>query len=176
VSNREKKNEMKLILLMAQTVDGKIARDSAHFPEWTGSADKRFFAARSRAAGAIIMGAKTFDTLGKPLPGRRNVVLSRDPNRVSIPPDLIFTAAAPGRVLTDLAADGYAEAILAGGARINTLFAAANLIDEIIVTVSPRIFGHGLSLFDTSLDLHLRLVEVRQLDPEVVLMRYGVIR
>jgi dihydrofolate reductase len=166
---------MKLILLMAQTADGKIARDHDHFPDWTGSADKRFFATRSRAAGAVIMGSKTFDTLGKPLPGRKNVVLSRDPARVSIGPDLIFTADPPRRVLARLAAEGYAEAILAGGARINTAFAGEGLIDEIILTVSPRIFGQGLSLFDAPLDSGLSLLEVRRLDGDVVLMHYRVI-
>lgn len=167
---------MKLILLMAQTVDGKIARDSDHFPDWTTSADKRFFAARSREAGVIIMGSRTFDTLGKPLPGRKNVVLTRKAERVSRPPDLVFTDDPPARLLAKLASEGYREAILAGGARINSLFAAENLIDEIIVTISPRVFGSGLSLFDISLDLPLRLLAVRQLDPDLVLLHYRVLR
>ena len=165
---------MKLILLMALTLDGKIARDADHFPDWTGSADKRFFARRSRAAGVVIMGAKTFDTLGTPLPGRKNVVLSRNPERRSRPPDLIFTARPPGEVIAALAAEGYSEAILAGGARINSLFAAAGLIDEVIVTVSPLIFGSGLSLFDARLDLTLALLEVRQMEDDLVRLHYRV--
>jgi dihydrofolate reductase len=167
---------MKLVLLMAQTVDGKIARNSEHFPDWTASADKRFFAARTREAGVIIMGSKTFDTLGKPLPGRKNVVLTRNAGRVSRFPDLVFTADPPARLLAKLAGEGYREAILAGGARINSLFATANLIDEIIITISPRLFGSGLSLFDTPLDLHLQLLETRRLDVDLVLLHYGVLR
>jgi dihydrofolate reductase len=171
-----RKIEMKLTLLMAQTVDGKIARDSDHFPDWTASADKRFFAARTREAGVIIMGSKTFDTLGKPLSGRKNVVLTRSAKRVSRPPDLVFTADPPARLLAKLAAEGYREAILAGGARINSLFAAENLIDELIVTISPHLFGSGLSLFDTPLDLHLRLLEVRHLDEDLILLHYRMRR
>jgi dihydrofolate reductase len=167
---------MKLILLMAQTVDGKIARDSAHFPDWTASADKRYFAARTREAGVIIMGSKTFDTLGKPLPERKNVVLTRNAQRVGQPPELVFTDDPPARLLAKLAAEGYREAILAGGARVNSLFAAEHLIDEIIVTLSPLLFGSGLSLFDMPLDLHLRLLEVRRLEADLVLLRYEVIR
>jgi dihydrofolate reductase len=167
---------MKLILLMAQTVDGKIARNSDHFPGWTASADKRFFAARSRAAGVVIMGSKTFDTLGKPLPGRKNVVLSRDPKRRSAPPDLVFTADSPVHVIRRLSDEGYSEAILAGGARINSLFAEQGLIDEIIVTVSPLVFGCGLSLFDAPLELRLSLQEVRQPDADLVLLHYRVVR
>jgi dihydrofolate reductase len=167
---------MKLILLMAQTVDGKIARDSNHFPDWTVSADKRFFAARTREAGVIIMGSRTFDTLGEPLPGRKNVILTRNAERISRPPGLIFTDDPPAQLLAKLGAEGYREAILAGGARINSLFAAENLIDELIVTISPRLFGSGLSLFDTPLDLQLRLLEVRRLDTDLLLLHYRVIR
>ncbi|MGB7305109.1 MAG: dihydrofolate reductase, partial [Burkholderiaceae bacterium] len=29
---------------------------------------------------AVIMGRKTFDSIGKPLPGRRNIVVSRNPH------------------------------------------------------------------------------------------------
>lgn len=166
---------MKLTLLMAQTVDGKIARDSDHFPDWTASADKRFFAARTREAGVIVMGSRTFDTLGKPLPGRKNVVLTRNPERLGSPPDLVFTSDPPAQLLAKLAAEGYREAILAGGARINSLFAAEGLIDEIIVTISPRLFGSGLSLFDTPLDLHLRLLEARRLDMDLMLLHYSVL-
>jgi len=28
----------------------------------------------------IIMGRKTFDSIGRPLPGRQNIVISRDPD------------------------------------------------------------------------------------------------
>jgi dihydrofolate reductase len=166
---------MKLILLMAVTADGMIARDAEHFPDWTGAADKRFFARRSREAGVVIMGAKTFDTLARPLPGRRNIVLSRDPTRVSRPPDLVFTAGAPGEILAGLAAEGFQEAILAGGARINTLFAARGLIDEVILTVSPLLFGQGLALFSAALDLRLGLIDLQRLDDDLILLHYRVI-
>ncbi len=165
---------MKLILLMAVTADGKIARSSDHFPDWTGPADKRFFACRSREAGVVIMGSKTFDTLAKPLPGRRNIVLSRDPARVSRPPQLVFTSRPPGEILAGLATEGFSEAILAGGSRINTLFAARGLIDEVILTVSPLLFGQGISLFSTGLDLHLELLDLQRLDEHLVLLHYRV--
>ena len=167
---------MKLILLMAITADGKIARSADHFPDWTGSADKRFFARRSRAAGVVIMGSKTFDSMGKPLPARHNIVLSRNPARTGKPPDLVFTSRPPEEILADLASEGYSEAILAGGSRINTLFARRGLIDEVILTVSPLIFGDGLSLFALGLDLRLSLLDVQRLDEDLVMLHYRVQR
>ena len=62
---------MKVILLMALTVDGMIARSPEEFPDWTGTEDKRMFKKTTLEAGVLIMGAKTYDTIGRPLPGRR---------------------------------------------------------------------------------------------------------
>ncbi len=45
---------------------------------WHLSADLKFFK-RTTMGHVILMGRKTFDSLGKPLPGRENVVLSRRP-------------------------------------------------------------------------------------------------
>jgi dihydrofolate reductase len=45
---------------------------------WHLSADLKFFK-RTTLGHAILMGRKTFDSLGKPLPGRENLVLSRKP-------------------------------------------------------------------------------------------------
>ena len=59
---------IKTILLMAQTLDGKIAKYADHFPDWTGKADKQLFVRETRQAGAIIMGSSMIITTGvKPL-------------------------------------------------------------------------------------------------------------
>jgi len=165
---------MKLILLMAVTVDGMIARDDAHFPDWTGRADKRLFVAVTKKAGVIIVGSKTFDTIGKPLPERQMIVLTRNKARRSRWENLLFTDRDPEKLLSDLQRRGVREAVLAGGATINNLFARRNLIDEIRITVSPLIFGRGISLFNTDLDLPLRLKDVQRLDDDLVHLIYEV--
>ncbi len=165
---------MKLILLMAVTVDGMIARDDAHFPDWTGRADKRLFVEITKAAGVIIVGSKTFDTIGKPLPGRLMVVMTRNRRRRSRWDNLIFTDRSPAELLADLERRGYREAVLAGGATINDLFAHKHLIDEIRITVSPLIFGRGITLFNTHLDLPLKLRAVQPLEGDLVHLIYDV--
>lgn len=62
---------MKVTLLMAMTLDGKIGKSHDHFPDWTGKADKTLFVRLTKKAGVIIMGSKTFDTIGRPLPNRK---------------------------------------------------------------------------------------------------------
>jgi dihydrofolate reductase len=167
---------MKVILLMALTVDGKIGKSQDHFPNWTGKADKQMFKNISLKAGAVIMGSKTFDTIGKPLPGRKNIVLTRNKERRSEWDNLIFSAKPPSAILEDLESEGYTEVILAGGAKINLLFAREGLIDEIIVTYVPKIFGSGLSLFAESVSMDLELLELKALCGDAIYAHYRVVR
>lgn len=163
---------IKTILLMAQTLDGKIAKYVDHFPDWTGKVDKQLFVRETRRAGAIIMGSKTYDTIGKPLPGRRNIIMTRDSGRVSQWDNLIYTSHTPRTILETLERDGYQSVILAGGARINSLFARAGLIDEIIVTITPMLFGRGIAMFEEGFSADLSLLRVTQLDTERVCLHY----
>jgi dihydrofolate reductase len=166
---------MKVILLMAMTLDGKIARTERHFPNWTGSDDKKLFVKITKKAGAVIMGSKTFDTIGEPLPERKNIVLTRNRSRQSGRADLVFTSRPPASVLRDLEKEGYAEVVLAGGSIVNSMFARANLIDEIVITIAPRVFGTGISLFADETDMQLELMEIEKLDSNHVTLRYRVI-
>ena len=165
---------MKVTLVMAQTLDGSIGRDADHFPDWTGRADKRFFAQFTKEVGVVIMGSKTFDTFGTPLPNRSNVILTRDPKRVSSWDNLIYTSKQPLEILDMLKRKGFRQVVLAGGATINSLFAKAGLIDEIIVTIAPKIFGKGLKLFDDTITLELELMDLKRLDHNRVVLSYRV--
>jgi len=165
---------MKLLLIMALTADGKIGRSSDHFPDWTESADKKLFMSISKDAGVLIMGSRTFDTLTKPLPGRKHVIMTRDNTRRSSSDHLVFTGKSPKEVLSNLDAEGYETAVLAGGAQINHLFAKENLIDEILLTYSPKIFGAGLSIFSEPVHIELELLEYRRIGENTLMARYRV--
>ena len=167
---------MKVILLMALTVDGMIARDSDHFPDWTGREDKRMFKEMTIKAGVLIMGSKTYDAIGRPLPGRKNVVMSRNKRRISQQKDLVFTDKPPRELLADLRQEGFEVAILAGGSQINTIFAREDLIDEIHLTYVPQIFGTGLTLFSDSISMQLELMDFKQLGTGQIFAKYRVIR
>ena len=170
---------MKITMLMAITLDGKIAQSSDHFPDWTGKADKKFFRQQTKAAGCLIMGSTTYDTIGRPLPGRKNMIMTRRPEERKNEHDLSeleFTKASPPDIVAQLEGEGFKHAILGGGAQINTLWGEANLIDEIVLTISSLIFGQGIGLFNKALDLKLELVEVTTLDDNLVCVRYNVVK
>jgi dihydrofolate reductase len=159
---------------MAMTADGIIGRTHHHFPDWTCSEDKRMFKRLSQEAGVVVMGSRTFDTIGKALPGRLNVVMTRRPEQYESADNLVFWSGSAKALLDDLNSRGYERAVLAGGATINSLFARHGLIDELYLTIAPKLFGQGLSLFAESLDLDLELKQIRSLQAQNVLLTYRI--
>ncbi len=166
---------MKVSLLMAQTLDGRIAKDSNHFPDWTESADKKFFRARTKESGVMIFGRTTFETLPGVLPGRLSVVMSRDAGEWDEKEEnLVFTSLCPQSILKKLQSLGLENPVLAGGTTINSLFAQERLIDELIVTVSPLVFGSGLGVFAPEMDLELSLEKFEKIGENTLALWYSV--
>ncbi len=64
---------MKAIAAMARN---RVIGDKGAIP-WHLPEDFKWFK-RMTLGGVVVMGRKTFESLGRPLPGRRNVVVSRD--------------------------------------------------------------------------------------------------
>jgi len=159
---------------MALTADGKIGKDAAHYPDWSGSADKKRFKEMSLNAGVVIMGSATYKTIGKPLPNRKNIVLTRQPNKIERRENLIFTNQEPFEILEGLAAEGFHQVALIGGAQINALFAKKGLIDEMILTYCPLVFGSGLSVFSEAVSLDLELLSLKHLEDHVFCAHYRV--
>ncbi|AVJ29950.1 dihydrofolate reductase [Achromobacter spanius] len=99
-----------LTLIVAYSTNRAIGRDNA-LP-WKLPGDLAHFK-RSTLGHPIIMGRKTWDSLGRPLPGRSNIVISRNPD---------FSAAgailAPTLEAAVAACGDIDEAFVIGGAQI----------------------------------------------------------
>lgn len=65
-----------LALIVAYAVPGRVIGDGERMP-WHHPADLKHFRAVTTGH-AVIMGRKTWASIGRPLPKRRNLVLSRD--------------------------------------------------------------------------------------------------
>ncbi len=160
------KNErirMKVIILAAVTADGMIARNDHHFPDWSGRADKKLFKEITMKSGVVIMGSRTFDVIGKPLNGRKNIVMTRNKDRPVGASNLVFSNDEPAEIIAGLAGENYSQAVIAGGSIINTLFVAQELVDELHLIYSPVIFGKGIHLFTKELDLKLTVQKVENI-------------
>lgn len=159
---------------MAITLDGKIAKNSSHFANWTSPEDKKIFRKTSKDFGVFMVGENTFKTFPGPLPDRLNVVFSRTqtPKQEG---DLKYVQGDPKVVLKELENMGYTKALLCGGANLNTIFLKNKLINEMIITIEPKIFGAGLNLFNTVFDADLELKTVKKINKNSLNVNYKVI-
>ena len=161
-----------VFIIATTTADGRIARHPDHAAIWSSREDKKFFVERTKQAGVIVMGAKTFSTIGKALPGRVNIVYSPEPLNY---PDIEITSLPPADLLASMEKRGFKELAICGGTTIYTLFLKAGVVKTIYLTIEPKLFGEGLSLFNQELDINLKLLSTQQLNPDVLLLEYRVI-
>lgn len=160
-------------MMMAITADGKIAKNDTHFPNWTSKEDKKIFAKISKQHKVVIMGEKTFLTFPAPLKDRLNFVFSFKNNKNN-KNNLIYFSGNPINALKKIKNMGYKSALLGGGAVINSLFLKYKLINEIILTIEPKIFGKGISLFNEENEVNLKLKEIAKINKNSILIKYSV--
>ena len=167
---------MKVAVLMTITIDGRIGKDVDHLADWSEKADKELFKKLTQDAGVIIMGSRTFDTIGKTLPERKTIVMTRKSDRISDNLNLEFTGEPPQKILEKLESEGYEQVVVTGGSQINTLFAREGLIDEVWITLSPLIFGHGISIFTEEIEMKLHLLDFEKIGEDSLFVRYAVFK
>ncbi|MDB4837149.1 dihydrofolate reductase [Marinomonas sp.] len=81
----------------------------------------------------IVMGRKTFESIGKPLPGRRNIVISRDPNYTAEGIDVVDSLEAAIELGESICLiDGQEDVMVLGGAQIYQL--ALEKVDRLYIT------------------------------------------
>ncbi len=116
----------------------------------------------------------------RPLPGRLNLILSLTPEKYadSVQPGLLeFFKGTPQEIIDYVAAKGFETAILGGGARTNAMFLRAGVVDEILITVEPKLFGIGLNFTEgEEFDQNLELLELKDIGDNAVQLRYKIIK
>nr|AIA15109.1 Dihydrofolate reductase [uncultured bacterium] len=167
---------MKVVLIAAITVDGFIGKTADHLADWTGGADKKLFVQVTKEAGAIVMGSTTFATIGRALPGRRMIVYTTKPKKITAG-GVETTNEPPAKLIARLTKEGAHGLAVCGGATIYTQFMAAGVVDELYITVAPTVFGTGIPLFTTNEDIaqNLELIEQSLLDENTILLHYKTI-
>lgn len=103
---------MAITLILARAHNGVIGRDGG-LP-WHLPADLKRFKALTMGH-AMIMGRKTFESFPAPLPGRRHIVLTRDPDWRAEGAEVVHSVEQAIAVAGD-------EAFVIGGAEVFALF------------------------------------------------------
>jgi dihydrofolate reductase len=114
----------RISIVVARARNGVIGRDNAlpwHLPE-----DLRHFK-KTTLGHPVLMGRRTFESIGRPLPGRRNLVLTRDAR-------WSHAGCEPVRSLDEAVSlcSGLPELFVIGGAQVYD--EALALADRLIVT------------------------------------------
>jgi len=121
---------LKIIIISAVAKNGVIGRSDGKMP-WHSKEDFKHF--KNTTSGfPVIMGRKTFDTLGKPLKGRLNIVLTENNNLNYVFEDVkVFHSLREAYTFCE--AEGYSKAFVIGGRKIYSQ--AINTADEMIISI-----------------------------------------
>ncbi len=168
---------MKVILTMAITANGIIATKAGSeefFPDeiWP------WFVKQAKKTGCFVCGRKTYEAMVsweeeyvKDLDGVKKIVVSSSNPMLMNGFEL---ASSPKEALSKLEADGFKEVTVSGGL-INSSFAKAGLVEEIILAISPLVLGEGIPVFSPdNFQLSIELIDVEKIDGDIVQLRYKV--
>lgn len=170
---------MKVILWMAISLNGMIARanneeDFISHDSWLE------WLKWIRKSGCLVWGRKTHQivkTWGKQylddIKGIKIIIVSTNPDYDV--GDGITLAQSPEESLKILEKEGYDEVIVTGGSGINSSFAKAGLLDEVVFNVEPVVVGKGIAVFNPQeFDLKLELRNIVKLSDNLVQFHYIV--
>jgi len=168
---------IKTFIIVAETADGFIAKNSAHVADWTSKEDKRRFVEITKRARVMIMGLNTFNTFPSPLKDRLHIVYSPEPDasKNNIEGVVEYTMESPADLIKSLEARGFTEVAICGGSTIYTMFIKSGLVDTIYLTIEPILFGEGMGIFKEDLNIKLELVNLEKTEAGTILSEYKVI-
>jgi dihydrofolate reductase len=174
---------MKTVLVFVSSLDGKVTKwGDPHIRSWTSKEDQDYFTEIWRDARLIIMGSTTY--LSEPFRPTLNhllVVMTSHPDKYKsqvIPDKLEFTSKSPVQLTEHFKNEGHELMFVVGGARIATSFFKNQLLDEIWLTIEPKIFGIGGNfVIEEKLDINLRLITVEKINEEGTLIaKYAILK
>lgn len=164
---------MKIILVAVSTLDGKITKgDNPHIHSWTSKEDQQLFSYLIEKNNLIVMGRKTYEAVKKTIKlseGKLRIVLTKSPQdyiQNMVRGQLEFSSESPRQLVKRLEEKGYKQMLLVGGSEINGLFFESTLVDEFYLTVEPCIFGEGIALVNGQVDIRLKLISYKKLNPQ----------
>jgi riboflavin biosynthesis pyrimidine reductase len=91
---------------------------------------------------------------------------------------LEFTGEPPVKIVERLKKEGAKQILLVGGPHLATSFLTENLVDELWLTLEPRIFGSGGNfVVESKLDVNLQLVSSEKVNEQGTLInKYLIIK
>lgn len=174
---------MKTVLVFVSTIDGKVTKwGDPHIRTWTSEEDQKYFTKIWSDAGLIIMGSTTFISEAfRPELNHLLVVMTSHPDKYRsqvVPDKLEFTSKSPVQLTELYKNEGHELMMVVGGAHVATSFLKDQLLDEIWLTIEPKIFGIGGNfVIEEKLNINLRLINIEKLNKQGTLIaKYEVLK
>lgn len=174
---------MKKVLVFVTTLDGKITHwGEPNVKTWSSKEDQQYFKKIWDESSITVLGSNSFNVGPiKATPANHFVVMTRTPakyNEHEVPGQLEFSDQTPAQIVAQYEKEGVQQMIIAGGAHIATSFFKAQLIDELWLTLEPKIFGKGGNfVINENLDINLQLISIEKVNERGTLIaKYAVIR
>lgn len=174
---------MKVILVFVSTLDGKVTKwGDPHVRDWSSLQDQQYYKQIWKDAELIVMGSNTF-TAEKfsASPDHLLLVMTRQVSKYNlykVKGQIEFTDSKPKDTVHQFQQKGIKIMTVIGGARIATSFLKEQLIDELWLTIEPKIFGtQGNFVIDEKLDIDLKLFSCKKVNEQGTLItKYAVIK
>ncbi|MEP7143700.1 MAG: dihydrofolate reductase family protein [Ferruginibacter sp.] len=174
---------MKVVLVFVSTLDGKITKwGNPHVKDWSSQNDQAYYQKIWTDARLVVMGSSTFNAEQfSPSSNHLLVVMTKQFSsykELNIPGQLEFTGKSPIELTGQFKKEGYETMVVVGGAHIATSFFKEQLIDELWLTIEPKIFGTGGSfVIEENLDIDLKLISFEKVNEQGTLItKYAVIK
>lgn len=139
---------MKISLIAAMAENRAIGRDQ-DLP-WRVPTDFKYFKDKSMGK-PLIMGRKSWEALGGPLPGRKHIVITRDPAYTAEGADVVHDLPTALRRAAELAAENDAEEIMIGGG--SQIYAMALPMADRIYLTEIHLTPEGADTFFPEFDM-----------------------
>jgi dihydrofolate reductase len=169
---------MKVILTMAISANGIIATKTGS-EDFLSHDNWLQFVKLAKRVGCFVWGRKTYEAVMKwegdylkELEGIKKIIISHSDIKLMEGFEL---AKSPEEALKKFEEYGFEEVIITGGSTINSAFAKAGLLDEVIFDINPSILGEGIPVFALEdFELSLELVGVERVGGNLVELHYRV--
>ncbi|MFZ9956896.1 MAG: dihydrofolate reductase family protein [Flavobacteriales bacterium] len=172
----------KTVLYIATSLDGYIARPDGNLDWLTSIPSPQTgdygYADLLNRIGAIIMGRLTYDEVigfgGEwPYKGFDTYVVSNNKNLEIKSDDTYLLHGNIKDFVTKLKAKAEKDIWLVGGSQLLTTFINDEILDEMIITIIPKIIGDGIPLFtNKTKETNWKLVDTKSFDTGVVNLTY----
>jgi dihydrofolate reductase len=174
---------MKVILVFVATLNGRITKgDNPEVRIWSSRNDQEYYTNIWATAKLIVMGSSTYD-LNRITPAQKRlvVVMTRRPEDYrdrEVKGQMEFTDKNPDELVSFYRNSGYDLMTVVGGPKVATSFLNLSLVDELWLTIEPRLFGKGLNLIaEDDLDVRLRMISCERVnDNGTLITKYSIVK